>query len=269
MSIQRLEATQLVTVFMSTQVDDTKTLEEPPLLKTEIADDYRRQQVGDTIAMAARSWDIYRTLVQLSFYWNGRHYHLLLCDDPDWNDKRTFGTLNEPERLVMFFTDESELVTAAFALIREIYGNMEGRPLYDRMMVGWRMYSEIWPFLVNRAIKYKIPVYRDMLVGADSKWPTTKYLGDIAALYLQGGNPGRKLPGLADLLRFWGFGHDEHRPLPEDLGAAVCDDPVGTAKEIERYLKDMHEVLCMYYGANQTDTLDPRAGLPVPPSGEV
>jgi hypothetical protein len=131
------------------------------------------------------------------------------------------------------------------------------------------MYIEIWPILVNRAIKYRIPVYRDMLTNPDSKWPTTKHLGDIAAIYFQGGGGFRKLPGFADLLKFWGFWQDEHRAMPEDIAAAVCEDPFGTAGYIELYLRDMHNVMRVYYRTEDdtTKSTDPLAGMPVPTSG--
>lgn len=255
---------------MSTRVDDTKLIEEPPLLKTEITDLDRKQQIEGTVAITAKAWDIYRLLVQLSFYWRGKSYHFLLCDDPDWPT----GGMGSPVivddefRQIKLFQDEEDLVRAAFDFLNEVYEQINDMPMFERLMVGWHVPSEIWPFLVNRAFKYKIPVCRGLLIGLDTRWPVSRYFGDIAAIYLQGGN-GRKLPGLADLLRFWGYSQDGRRPLPEDIATAVCDDPTGTATEIERYLKEMHEVACTYYGANNPDTHDPRAGAPVPGCGEL
>lgn len=266
MPIPSLTKDQLLTAFMSTRVNEIKLVEEPPLLRAEITDLEQKQRVEDIMVLSAKSWDIYRDLVQLSFYWNGRSYHFMLCDDPNWN-KAGEPSLDEPERLVMYFSDESELIRGVFMFLDEVFGEINGRPMYDRVIVGWRMYAEIWPFLVNRALKYRIPVCRELLVGVDNRWPTTRYLGDFANIYLQGGQP-RKLPGLADLLRFWGFGYDDRTPLPEDMGTAICDDPVGTAMEIEHYLKDMHAVLCLYYGVKAQDTLNPLTGLPVPLAGE-
>lgn len=268
MSIPNLTKDQILTVFMSTRVNEVRLADTPPLLKAEIADPEQRQRVEDVMTITAKGWDIYRDLVQISFYWNGKSFHFLLCDDPAWAHAG-MPSIDEPERLVMFFSDEADLVRGVFMFLDEVFGEINGKPMYDRLIVGWRMYSEVWPFLVNRALRYRIPLYREMLVGADSKWPTSRYLGDIGNLYLQGGAGVRKLPGLADLLRFWGYDYDDRVPLPEDMAAAVCEDPVGTAAEVERYLKDMHAVVCLYYGIKAKNTLDPLAGLAVPAAGAV
>lgn len=265
-SLPQLTKDQILTVFMTTRINETRLAEMPPLLRAEITDNEQRKRVEDVMMLTARSWDIYRDLVQLSFHWNGRSYHFLLCDDPAWAHSGA-PSLDDPERLVMFFSDEAELVHAVFLFIGEVFGEVNGKPMYDRLIVGWQIYTQLWPFLVNRAIKYRIPVFREMLGGVDTRWPNARYLGDIANLYLQGGSAGRRLPGLADLLRFWGFDYDDRVPLPEDMPLAICDAPVDTAIEIERYLKDMHALVCMYYGVKANNTLDPRAGIPVPPAG--
>lgn len=270
MSLPHFTSDQFITVFMSTRINETRLIDDPPLLRTAVSDPIRRQDVEDSVVRVARLWDIYRDVVQLSFYHEGHAYHFMLCDDPKWDAR---GHIHEQDnRTIRLYDDEEDLVRDAFTFIREVFGpeTPEGQPMYMRTLVGWRMYIELWPFLVNRALKYRIPIYRDMLTNPDTKWPTTKHLSDIATLYLQGGGGIRKLPGLADLLRFWGYWQDEHRPMPEDIEAAVCEDPFGTAGYIEQYLRDMHSVMCLYYSAQSTTNAQPDSpltGLAVPETG--
>jgi hypothetical protein len=105
-----------------------------------------------------------------------------------------------------------------------------------------------------------------MLTDLDKKWPTTKHLADVASIYLQGGGGFRKLPGLAELLRFWGVLNCEHKPLPEDMALAVCSDTVNTIEHIEVYLRGMMDIIQYYYRTevSDTDICNPLAGLAVP-----
>ena len=161
MSIPRFTSDQFVTVFMSTRINETRLVDDPPLLRTSVDDSIRRHDVEDSVARVARFWDIYRDVVQLSFYHEGHAYHFMLCDDPE---RDLGGGLHEQEsRTVHLYDDEEDLIRDAFAFIREVFGpeTPEGQPMYLRTLVGWRMYIEIWPFLINRALKYRIPVYRE------------------------------------------------------------------------------------------------------------
>lgn len=261
--MQQLDKAQIVTVFMTVRVNELRLVDEPPLLRTEIANAAIRQAVENTVKLGAKHWDMYRDVVQLSFYADGTYTHFMLCGDHDADGQ------GDPQanRVLYVFDDEEELMRAVASYICNLYGaTPEGRVLRQALMVGWRMSGEIWPVIVNRAIKYRLPLPRDMLVAPDVKWPNGHYIGDLANIYMQGGAGQRALPGLADALRFWGYWDDEHRPLPEDIETAVCDDPVGTAAAIELYLKDMHDMLCVYTRGNTgQEPVNPLVGAPVPP----
>jgi hypothetical protein len=269
MSLPLITNEQFATVYMTTRLNDARLADMPPLNVTEIPSEMRRLYKDEGTAMTARWWDVYRDVVQLSFYYNGEYHHFLLCEEhPSESTSRL-------KSHVHIYDDEEALIKGAFEFLRGFFGpaTASGAPLYTRLLIGWRMHIEIWPVLVNRAIKYRIPLYREMLTNPDSKWPTIRHLGDVASLYLQGGGVLRRLPGLPDLLRFWGFwGEDEHIPLPEDLEAAVCTDPYGVIKHVEKYLTAMHDVMCVYYQHNTDTQVDTplNAGLAVPailPSG--
>ena len=265
MPLPKLTEEQIVTVFMSMRVNETRLAEEPPLLRTEVSDEQHRMDIENTTLGVSRSWDIYKDVVQLSFYHNGNYSHFMLCDDLTGIKDVTL----EPGRLIRVYDDEAQLISEALAYLRGVFGpeTSEGSPLYPHLLVGWRMQSEIWPVLINRALRYRIPLYRDMITSPDMRWPTLRHIADLGAIYQQGATF-RKLPGLADLLRFWGFWQDEHRPMPEDISAAVCEAPKETAAYIETYLSDMHKVVCLYYGATplSTEGENPLAGAAVPAS---
>lgn len=260
--MQQLAREQIVTVFMTTQVDEVRLIDDPPLLRTEITSDALRQAVEGTVKLGAKHWDVYKDVVQLSFLWQGRAYHFMLCND----ETRDSVVLEDsPERRTYVFTDEEDMMAAVVCLIRDMYGISPcGRVMHPVLMTGWRMSGDIWPTIVNRAIKYRLRLPQEMLVAPDVRWPGGHYIGDLSNIYMQGGTGQRSLPGLADTLRFWGYWSEDHRPLPEDIAEAVCSNPEETAAAVELYLRDMYEMLCAYMGVDTSINTNPLAGVPVP-----
>ena len=254
---------QFCTVFMSTAVNEVRLHDDPPLIPVDYEQEHRRQQAEDGIKMDARRWDYYRDVVQLSLHHQGQFRHFMLCQEIDWKPDQKVIRRGD-NSVINLYDSERDLMLDFFWYFREVFGpeTQQGCPLYDRLLVGHLMLTEIWPVLVNKALKYRIPMYRDMRSNPDTRYSTVQHVADISSIYLQGGAPLRRAPSLPNLLRTWGF-HDEHRPLPEDIADAVCDDPEGTALYIESYLKDIHEVLCLYY---QVNTNEQAAGEPVPVS---
>ena len=264
MQEQQFTPEAIVTVYMTTQVNEERLVDDPPLMRTEIACDALRQAVESTVHISAKAWDMYRDIVQLSFLHDGRAYHFMLCEG---EGEAITQIEDSPRRRVRVYANEDDLVQDAFQFLNDIYGSYGGRPMYYHMLAGWRMTAEIWPVLVNRAIKYKIPCFKEMLIMPNVKWSQGNYIGDLSNLYLQGGQGLRKLPGLADVLKYWGYWHDESKPMPEDIGAAVCERPLATALAVEVYLRDMHEVMTAYccgYNTNPQAQAGSLAGMPVP-----
>lgn len=247
--MQKLSSKQLVTVYMTTRLNENRLHQEPPRLPNQVQNASLRQALAATLNDSARSWDIYRDVVQLSFLWEGCSYHFMMCDHVDGESVSIATEIeNTPTRSVRTYSDESRMIADAFALVNEMYGvTADGLITYPRLMAGWRMTGAIWPVLVNRAIKYDISVPSDMLVAPDVKWTTGHFLGDIANLYIQGGAGFRSLPGLADLLKFWGFEENDGVMVPEDIETAVCDQPLVVADTVDAYLNSMFNVLCRYY----------------------
>ena len=246
---------QFCTVLMSSSVNEQRLHDDPPLIPVDYEAEFRRQQAEDGIKMDARRWDYYRDVVQLSLHHQGSFRHFMLCQDINWApDERTLR--RGDNTVIQLYDSERDLMVDFFGYLREVFGpeTEQGCPLYDRLLVGHLMLTEVWPVLVNRALKYRIPLYRDMRSNPDTRYSTVQHVADITSIYLQGGAPVRRAPSLPNLLRTWGF-HDQHRPLPEDIADAICEDPVGQALHIESYLRDMHEVLCLYYRADTKETL--------------
>jgi hypothetical protein len=147
-----------------------------------------------------------------------------------------------------------------------LYGGeqSDGKLAYTRMLTGWRTHTQIWPTLMNRALKYRIKIPRVMMTDPERKWPTYYGLVDLSVIYAQGGSNPRFIPNLADVLRFWGYDNSEAHPLPEDVLAAVCVDPVGTARLVEPYLSDMAAVMRAYYPIAESVIDEKLVGLAVP-----
>lgn len=255
----------LCSVFMSSRVNEDRLAEDGPVLLRDIEDEFKRQCVENAVAQDARAWDPYRDVVQLSFLHQGHYAHFMLCEDNPETLTVVEATFT---KLVQVYDNESDLIVGAFGFLNDVFGESgrEGCTQFGKVLVGFRTASEIWPVLVNRAIRYGIPVYRDMLSNPDSRYSTVRNLADIASIYRQGAGPERKMPSLPNLLRFWGCDRDG-RLLPQDIAAAVCGSPLETSRTVDLYLKDILDVASRYYMININQ--DPLAGVPVPGPGDT
>jgi hypothetical protein len=183
-------------------------------------------------------------IVQLSFQYEGHRHHFLMCD--------TFGPDAPPvhtaNSTVSLFECEEDLLRAALKFMWHAYGGQrqDGKPCFQRYLCGWKTHQQVWPMLANRAMRYRIPVLQALLTDPEKKWPTVYSLVDIAGIYLQGAGFSRQMPGLADLLRYWGCA-ETLEPIPIDMAALVCGDPVKAVGIIEPYLDGMHRAVCTYY----------------------
>ena len=254
-------ADQFIVAMMTTSVNEQRIHDDPPLLAVERQDQFLRSKIEDTLEMDARYWDYYRDIVQLSFLHGDSFTHFLMCGDiatKPYTEQQAASTIH------MLDSDE-DLVRGAFDYLGDHMGPLaHDDTLRDSfLLVGHRMTSEIWPTLANRAMRYRLTIPRDMKTDPEHRYSTVRHLADIQALYLQGGAPSRRAPGLPNILRSWGFCQD-HRPMPEKIEEAVCEDAIGTTRFIESYLRDMHSMLTLYYGSNTKQTNE-LTGLAVPP----
>lgn len=245
-----IDPSQVITVLMSSELNEERMIDILP--------------TGEYKGEDAKKWDIYRDLVQVSFHHANRYHHFFLCDK--------FADIpikEECNRVIGLYDSEEALVRAAMTFMWDAYGGErpDGRPGYQRYLVGWRTHLQGWPMLVNRCIKYRIPVLRAMRTDPEKKWPTIYSLVDIAGMYLQGSGDARNLPDLADLLRYWNVGPKKFTLLPEKMAQAICDTPQAVIDAIEPYLAAMHQVACDYYPCEAHDEpeYNDLVGKAVPP----
>ena len=243
MSLPNRSPDQFIAMYMSTALNKTRLEEDPPSVE-DVDDPSHRANLLLSRQGSARYWDIYQDILQVSFLYANTFCHYMLCEAGVNTDK----IVVRENSIIYLYDNEEDLVRAVFQQIVQLMGPVigDGVPMYGRMLVGWNMHSEVWPMLVNRAIKYRIPVYRDMLADPDAKWHTTRHIGDISAIYTQGSHGSRRTPGLVDLLKYWGFG-DSLRPKPEALAEMICSQPMEVAKYVESYLTDIYCAMRLYH----------------------
>ena len=242
---------QIAVVYMTTRLSQDRLAEMPPRAPLSITDPTRRAEIESNLKVAAQFWDVYRDIVQLSFLYKDKFTHLMLCDKLDDDSPDDLRVAMATVGAVSTFSDEADLVRAAFDYIAAL-GCVPSltsarAPLLQFGLAGWHIGSDIWAPLVNKAIKYRIPVIQDMLCGLDVKWPASRRLLDIATIYTQGAGTFRKIPRLVDALQFWGvIDPSADVPPKNEIEDVVCDYPEIAAAEVEPYLRGMEEVLKLY-----------------------
>ena len=262
MSIPKLDPNSIITMWMSTSVNEDRLREDPPIMPADISDEYRREQARDNIMLDARHWDQYRDIVQLSFFTENFHDHFLVCDSVD--DSPASRRIETATSIVRVYDSEEAMFRSAINHLQLAMGPelADGSPMHGKILVGWKMLLGVWPVIANRLLRYRIPFYRSMRTNPDTRYSTVRHIADIAAIYLQGAAPSRKAPALPNILKFWGFSQD-CKPFPENMAEAVCKDPVGVAGITEKYLEDIFKVLCLYYDVDNTNPQDDPAHRPV------
>jgi len=242
---------QIAVVYMTTSLSQERLDEMPPRAPLSIADPTRRAEIESSLKVGAQFWDMYRDIVQLSFLYKGEFTHLMLCDKLDTGSPDGQRASMVTTGSVSTFSDEADLVRAAIDYIANL-GCVQSQaavktPLMQFGLAGWRIASDIWAPIVNKALKYRIPVIQDMLCGLDVKWPAARRLFDISTIYTQGSGTFRKMPRLIDALQFWGvMDQSADTCLKEEIEDVVCDYPEIAAASVEPYLRGMEEALRLY-----------------------
>jgi hypothetical protein len=111
-------------------------------------------------------------------------------------------------------------------------------------IVGWKLQGEVWPMLVNKAVNCGTRCPRNLRTDPTKRYTTVDKLYDVSNIYTQGANFQRRLPALADALRYWGQAAN-YQP-PSKILDAVCSQPALAARMIEPYLDGMAKVALEY-----------------------
>ena len=262
-----IDPSQVISVLMTTQPNAERLREMPPAVPFLYDEPGKTGDKQKWINENAKSWDIYKDIVQLSFYYDRCYHHFLMCD--------SFDTVNAAPEVFSSGGSQTTLFTSEEALLREALGFMwtayggeypNGKPCFQRYLAGWHTHQSVWPMLSNRALKYHIPVLQALRTDPEKKWPTVYSLVDIASIYIQGGGYTRDMPELADLLRYWGVTTTPLKAVPSNMAKAVCDGAAGVLDILEPYLLGIHKVVCDYYpkAVVEPAAAPQLAGLPVP-----
>lgn len=242
-----LDPDQLIMVYMLTAVNRDRITRDPPTLSYDIEDERLRVQMEENEQRAAYFYDIYRDILLLSFLQNGQTTHLILCDDEDKIEQ-----INSVEatRTMCGFHTEQELLKQAHVHINDWFREVQGISVDGKFFAGWKIYTLLWPLLVNKMFSYDLALPRSLTTDLSKRFSTLNNLLDVSSIYTQGLSFGmRKLPALPSVLKHWGFGVDEalRHPSPEDLQLIICDEPKTTVAAVEEYLNDMRQAVLRYY----------------------
>lgn len=148
----------------------------------------------DAGVRTAKKYDRYCPIFQLSTLHKGTYTHYLI-GDPNTSAKPASDCF-------VYFVDREE------GLIRSFIESYEN--LLPSVVAGWEI-NQDWAMIVNRCVKYGIPLGLEHKQDPMVRYSTNKSLLSIANIYQQALPPSiRALPDLQDALDFWDIEIPEH-----------------------------------------------------------
>jgi len=229
-----------------------------------------------------REWNLYRTIVSVSFYRGGVSWHYMLNTDlrggnegksmslscatgvPDEglgvNAARASTAEGSGLNNIQVFCTEKDLVAAVLNALASDSVLVTDKTVTSlgKVFVGWNLARDVWPLLVNKALAYNIPVNCGIMADPQKRYQTLSSDPiSISNMYTQCTGT-RKLPGLTDMLRFWGVLDEKYcGKLPYSMSTAIADGTIPVSKTISAYMEAMYAITCRYYGiipgADNTD----------------
>jgi len=249
-----VDINNIAVMYMTVHADKERVNEDPPELPFIIANNPESKGYAlDSFKQNAYKFDMYTDIIQLSFLYRDNFVHTLFCGDTDVQ-------INEPitdgPRVITTTDTEEELIRNSVAFINQIHQETkDGIVVSPSIFVGWKLTSDIWPMLINKALAYGIRMPQSLMSDPLRRFPILDSLLDVSNIYAQGAHAVvRRLPALSDALRYWGYrGSDEvkRHPSPEEVIDTVCSSPVTAAGVVEPYLRDMYSMVCRYYGQGE------------------
>jgi hypothetical protein len=239
-----------VIVFMVTTIDEEKIESDPPLLPFDVTDPKWRKELMESGKRSAQRYDAYREIVQLSFYKDRTPVHILNCGDPELD----LGSMQLPPN-VYFVDSEMAMMQRATEMILKYHSTSpEGYVYQPAIFTGWKIWSDIWPTLVNKALAHSVPFPNSLKTDPMKRWSTNQNLLDLSTIYSQGTSMNmRRLPALADCLRYWG-NHPATNPdgfpryaTMDTIREQICENPQAACTSVAIYMQDMHDALERYY----------------------
>ena len=250
----QVDIDNLAVIYMTTEVNRERIDQDPPQLPFEPDNALAEQNLRDSIKASAYQFDYYKDIIQCSILWQGRYYHYMYCDDHEIPNRN----LDSDWRKIHVVDFEKNLVCEVSELINTMFPTAKGGyPLGGGVIAGWELRTKTWPMLTNKAFGYGCITSKTVLTDLMKQYTTVNCLLDISTIYTQGASPAvRRLPSLADTLKYWGF-TDIEFPLPGEIKEGICRDPIIAAHKIELYLLAMEGVVRQYCGYEMRGDVHP------------
>ena len=249
----RIDIDNLAVVYVTTTVDRERINQDPPQLPFEPDSPLAEQNLMDSMKTGAYQFDYYKDIVQCSVLWHNTYNHFMYCADPSLPNRR----VESEWRRIHVVDYERDLVCEFSKLISDMFPcTKEGYPLGGVTLAGWKLTNEIWPLMVNKAFSAGCLLPQFVLTNPMKRYSTLECLLDINTIYTQGATFNRRLPSLADTMKYWGF-TDIEFPTPGEIQAGICRDPIIAASKVELYMLAMEAVVRQYYGYVMRDEIHP------------
>lgn len=250
--MQTIDINNLAVIYMTTEVDRDRINQDPPQLPYEPENALAEQDLVDSMKSGASNYDYYKNIVQCSIFWQSTYYHFMYCDDPKIPNRKLDGDW----RRITVVDYERDLICGVSSLINTIVPTtVQGFPLGGGTIAGWRLMNEIWPIIANKSFAAGCILPRCLMADPLKRYTTASNMLDISMIYTQGAAPNiRRLPFLADVLRYWGF--TDKLPSPSEIRADICRDPLMAAHKVELYLLCLEAVIRQYCGYEMRNPLN-------------
>lgn len=245
--------TETMFIYAVTRFDDVLAKLEPPAFAT-----IDESTPEDVVALlktagnsAARQYDKYKEVKLISCMYDGQRRHLVLAEEAPADFRLPSGAGS-----LRLLSTEGEVMAAFWDWFGEL--GIRG----PAVIAGWRT-AQLWALLVNKAIRYKLPVPAHLRQDPMKRWASSDRLLDLANIYLQGVSPAvRLMPDLQDALDFWEVTVPNRLryayPSQAELRNAQDDQWPELAVRVEMYLDGMKRALEDYTGER-----DERIGMEV------
>lgn len=235
-------------IALNTKFNQELAEQEPPSFakqKNDMSPDIAAMLIEAGVR-SAKKLDRYCPITHIGTLYNSQYTHFVLkSDNTEW-------VSNTQNQKVYFFKEEKNLIKAFID-----YYNTK----IVSIVVGWETHT-LWAIIINRLIKYRIPIADEIKQDPFVRYHTNKKLLSVANIYQQAVIPSmRNLPELEDVLIFWDINMPElgYSKLltSEDLSNANIDDWMSDpfTRNASWQLVALEAVINIYYPDKENDDL--------------
>jgi hypothetical protein len=230
-------------VYMTTEFDAELATHDPPTFAVapEGTDEDLVEMLAQAGARAAQRHDKYQTIKHISTRTHDQTYHQVLVRNAE--EAQYVNTKLRPKPSVLnTYSDES-------ALVADFWQGMLDET--TSAVLGWRT-RDMWGLLVNKALRYEVPIPARFKQDLSRRYCTLDCLIDLRNIYLQGCSPAvRNVPDIADVFSYWDLLDVDDSEFLQDeeiltAGVAKWRDPA-FMRRVELYLEGMDAAVRRYY----------------------